>query len=127
MLHDAVHDHVVQLYKSGFAGWNVAHFHTKYMAECVGARSYSWLKTVLQGAGVGADASQIACIAVEGPVGVGAVGCHAHKAGVVLGPVRGHPSVGGLDRADPGQPQCLDQTILQCLKRTLHPYLGQGE
>ncbi len=45
-------DHVVALYKSGFAGWNVAHFHTKYKAECAGARSYSWLKTVLQGAGV---------------------------------------------------------------------------
>ena len=44
-------DHVVQLYKSGFAGWNVAHFHTKYKAEFAGARSYSWLKTVLQGAG----------------------------------------------------------------------------
>lgn len=45
-------DRVVQLYKSGFAGWNVAHFHTKYKAECADARSYSWLKTVLQGAGV---------------------------------------------------------------------------
>lgn len=45
-------DHVVQLYKSSFAGWNVAHFHSKYKAEFKGARSYSWLKTVLQGAGV---------------------------------------------------------------------------
>ena len=45
-------DRVVQLYKSGFAGWNIAHFHTKYKAEFAGARSYSWLKTVLQGAGV---------------------------------------------------------------------------
>ena len=45
-------DHVVQLYKSGFAGWNVAHFHSKYKAELSGARSYSWLKSVLQGAGV---------------------------------------------------------------------------
>ena len=45
-------DHVVQLYKSGFAGWNVAHFHSKYRAELSGARSYSWLKSVLQGAGV---------------------------------------------------------------------------
>ena len=45
-------DHVVALYKSGFAGWNVAHFHSKYKAEGGGARSYSWLKTVLQGAGV---------------------------------------------------------------------------
>ena len=49
---DAEVDHVVALYKSGFAGWNVAHFHTKYKAECGGARSYSWLKSVLQGAGV---------------------------------------------------------------------------
>ncbi len=45
-------DRAVQLYKSGFAGWNVAHFHTKYKAELAGSRSYSWLKTVLQGAGV---------------------------------------------------------------------------
>lgn len=45
-------DHVVALYKSGFAGWNVAHFHSKYRAEAGGSRSYSWLKSVLQGAGV---------------------------------------------------------------------------
>ncbi len=45
-------DHVVQLYKSGFAGWNVTHFHSKYKAEFAGMRSYSWLKSVLQGAGV---------------------------------------------------------------------------
>ena len=45
-------DQVVQLYKSGFSGWNVAHFHSKYRAEFAGARSYSWLKSVLQGAGV---------------------------------------------------------------------------
>ena len=45
-------DQVVQLYKSGFAGWNVAHFHSKYKAEFAGTRSYSWLKSVLQGAGV---------------------------------------------------------------------------
>ena len=45
-------DQVVQLYKSGFAGWNVAHFHSKYKAEFAGSRSYSWLKSVLQGAGV---------------------------------------------------------------------------
>ena len=44
-------DRVVQLYKSGFAGWNVAHFHTKNKAEFAGTRSYSWLKSVLQGAG----------------------------------------------------------------------------
>jgi len=45
-------DQVVQLYKSGFAGWNVAHFHSKYKTEFAGLRSYSWLKSVLQGAGV---------------------------------------------------------------------------
>ena len=45
-------DQAVQLYKSNFAGWNVAHFHSKYKAEFAGARSYSWLKSVLQGAGV---------------------------------------------------------------------------
>ena len=45
-------DCVVQTYKSGFAGWNVAHFHTKYRAEFKGTRSYSWVKTVLQGAGL---------------------------------------------------------------------------
>ena len=45
-------DRVVALYKSSFAGWSVAHFHSKYKAEGVGARSYSWLKSVLQGAGV---------------------------------------------------------------------------
>jgi hypothetical protein len=44
-------DQVVQLYKNGFAGWNVAHFHSKYKAEFAGSRSYSWLKDVLQGAG----------------------------------------------------------------------------
>ncbi len=44
--------HVVALYKSSFAGWNVAHFHSKYKAEGAGARSYSWTKSVLQGAGV---------------------------------------------------------------------------
>ena len=45
-------DRVVQTYKSGFAGWNVAHFHSKYRSEFRGTRSYSWVKTVLQGAGL---------------------------------------------------------------------------
>jgi hypothetical protein len=45
-------DQVVQLYKSGFAGWNVAHFHSKYKTQLAGTRSYSWIKSVLQGAGV---------------------------------------------------------------------------
>jgi hypothetical protein len=29
-------DQVVQSYKSGFAGWNVAHFHSKYRSELEG-------------------------------------------------------------------------------------------
>jgi transposase len=45
-------DHVVKLYKSSFAGWNITHFHSKYTSEFKGQRSYSWLKSVLQGAGV---------------------------------------------------------------------------
>jgi hypothetical protein len=45
-------DRVVRTYKSGFAGWNVAHFHSKYRSELEGTRSYSWLKTVLQDAGL---------------------------------------------------------------------------
>jgi hypothetical protein len=45
-------DQVVLTYKSGFAGWNVAHFHSKYRSEFKGTRSYSWVKTVLQGAGL---------------------------------------------------------------------------
>lgn len=45
-------DHVEQLYKSRFAGWNVAHFHSKYKPQLAGTRRYSWIKSVLQGAGV---------------------------------------------------------------------------
>ena len=45
-------DQVVQTYKSCFAGWSVAHFHSKYRSEFRGTRSYSWVKTVLQGAGL---------------------------------------------------------------------------
>lgn len=45
-------DQAVQLYKSSFTGWNVAHFHSKYKGEFKGTRSYTWLKSVLQGAGV---------------------------------------------------------------------------
>lgn len=45
-------DHVVALYKSSFAGWNLTHFHSKYASEFQGLRSYSWVKSVLQGAGV---------------------------------------------------------------------------
>ena len=45
-------DSVVHTYKSGFAGWNVMHFHSKYKVEFKGTRSYSWTKSVLQKAGV---------------------------------------------------------------------------
>ena len=49
-------DQVVQTYRSGFAGWNVAHFHSKYRSEFQGTRSYSWVKTVLQGVGLATKA-----------------------------------------------------------------------
>ena len=45
-------DQVVQTYRSGFAGWNVAHFESNCRNEFKDARSYSWFKTVLQGAGL---------------------------------------------------------------------------
>lgn len=45
-------ERVVQTYRSGFAGWNVAHFHGTYRAEFKGSRSYSWVKSILQGAGL---------------------------------------------------------------------------
>jgi hypothetical protein len=44
-------DQAVQLYKSSFVGWNVAHFYSKYKCEFEGSRSYSWVKSVLQGSG----------------------------------------------------------------------------
>ena len=39
---------VQRLYRSGFAGWNVKHFHAWYGREHAGTRSYSWVKNVLQ-------------------------------------------------------------------------------
>ena len=46
-------DQVVQTYKSSFTGWNVAHFHSQYRSGIQGTtRSYGWIKTVLQGAGL---------------------------------------------------------------------------
>jgi len=39
---------VQELYRLGFAGWNVKHFHTWYGREHGGARSYSWVKNALQ-------------------------------------------------------------------------------
>lgn len=51
-------DRVVQTYRDGFAGWNVAHFHSKYVSEFKGTRSYTWLKSVLQGAGLARTAKR---------------------------------------------------------------------
>jgi hypothetical protein len=42
---------VVDLYRARYAGWNVRHFHSWYMREHTGTRSYSWVKNTLQGAG----------------------------------------------------------------------------
>jgi hypothetical protein len=39
---------VQRLYRSGFVGWNVKHFHAWYGREHGGTRSYSWVKNVLQ-------------------------------------------------------------------------------
>ena len=48
-------DEVLQvqlLYGSGFADWNVKHFHAWYGREYDGVRSYSWVKNVLQEGGL---------------------------------------------------------------------------
>src|SRR3989304_4803267 len=37
-----------RLYGSDYSGWNVKHFHTWYGRDHGGARSYSWVKNVLQ-------------------------------------------------------------------------------
>jgi len=42
---------LVDLYRARYAGWNVRHFHSWYEREHAGARSYSWVKNTLQGAG----------------------------------------------------------------------------
>lgn len=39
---------VQRLYRFGFAGWNVKHFHAWYGREHGGRRSYTWVKNVLQ-------------------------------------------------------------------------------
>ncbi len=38
---------LVELYTGRYRGWNVKHFHGWYRREHAGARSYSWVKTVL--------------------------------------------------------------------------------
>lgn len=37
-----------RLYSSGFADWNVKHFHAWYGRDHGGTRSYNWVKSVLQ-------------------------------------------------------------------------------
>lgn len=42
---------LVDLYRSGYSGWNVQHFHTWYTRDHGGQRSYTWVKNKLQQAG----------------------------------------------------------------------------
>ncbi len=43
---------MVDLYRGHYQGWNVAHFHSWYRREHQGSRSYTWVKSGLQQAGV---------------------------------------------------------------------------
>ena len=43
---------LVQIYQSRYQGWNVSHFHGWYQREHQGTRSYTWVKSGLQKAGV---------------------------------------------------------------------------
>lgn len=43
---------LVDLYRSGYQGWNTRHFHTWYTRDHGGKRSYTWVKNRLQQAGV---------------------------------------------------------------------------
>jgi hypothetical protein len=47
---------LVDLYRQGYLGWNVKHFHHWYRQEHIGQRSYTWVKNQLQQAGVVARA-----------------------------------------------------------------------
>ena len=40
------------LYRDGYGGWNVRHFHEVYVREHGGSRSYTWVKNRLQEAGL---------------------------------------------------------------------------
>ena len=42
---------LVDLYRKGYIGWNVKHFHTWYAREHDGQRGYTWVKNRLQQAG----------------------------------------------------------------------------
>ena len=39
---------LVDLYRTGYIGWNVKHFHTWYAREHDGQRGYTWVKNQLQ-------------------------------------------------------------------------------
>jgi hypothetical protein len=43
---------LVELYRRGYPGWNVRHFHSWYRQDHGGTRSYTWAKLLLQAAGV---------------------------------------------------------------------------
>ena len=43
---------LVDLYRGRYSGWNVKHFYGWYQREHDGQRSYSWVKSALQGKGV---------------------------------------------------------------------------
>ena len=74
----------------------------------------------------GANTRQLLRCAVIGTMRVGAFGSHSGKARVVLGHIAGQPGVGLLDGADAGQPQGLDQTVLQGLEGPLDAAFGLG-
>ena len=40
------------LYRERYDGWNVKHFYSHYRRDHAGKRSYTWVKTVLQRAGL---------------------------------------------------------------------------
>lgn len=42
---------LVDLYRSGYSGWNAKHFHTWYTRDHGGQRGYTWVKNQLQQAG----------------------------------------------------------------------------
>jgi transposase len=51
---------LVEVYRSRYEGWNVAHFHGWYQREHQGTRSYTWVKDRLQQAGAVERASTAA-------------------------------------------------------------------
>ena len=49
---DGEHGSLETLYSDLYTGWHVRHFYEKYRSEHGGTRSYSWVKDVLQAAGL---------------------------------------------------------------------------